>query len=89
MTVKSIRDIAATARGRRSTLGLSQAEVASRARVSRQWVSEFEAGKSTAEMGLVLRLLAALDLELHVEEPASSLSDRVDLDALLDEYRRA
>jgi len=71
------------------TLGLSQTEAASRARVSRQWVSEFEAGKATAEMGLVLRLLAALDLDLHVQQRAPSRSGAVDLDALLDDYSKA
>ncbi len=87
----------AAARGRRLELGQTQAEVATRARVSRQWVNEFEAGKATAELGLVLRLLDALDLGLHLGandvRPASgtdTTQDRdaaVDLDALLGEYR--
>ncbi len=92
--IGSIREFAATARGRRQGLGLSQAELAIRARVSRQWISEFEAGKPTAELALVLRLLDALELRLDVDEcgadagagePASGAS--VDLDALLDDYR--
>ena len=92
--ITSIRDAAAAVRGRRLTLGLSQSELAARAHVSRQWISEFEAGKPTAELGLVLRLLDALgfgvSLELDDEDPSSrrsSLATTVDLDELLDEYR--
>ena len=92
--INSIRDLAATARGRRVDLGLSQAELATRARVSRQWISEFESGKPTAELGLVIRLLDALGLRLNIDERAGSKggdqpprSGTVDLDALLDDYR--
>ncbi|MGO9901686.1 MAG: helix-turn-helix domain-containing protein, partial [Solirubrobacteraceae bacterium] len=46
----SIRDLTAAVRGRRQKLGLSQADVARLAGVSRQWVSEFESGKPTAEL---------------------------------------
>ena len=53
-TINSIRDLAAAARGRRLELGLSQSDLATRARVSRQWISEFESGKPSAEFGLVL-----------------------------------
>ncbi len=92
--INSIRDLAATTRGRRVSSGLSQAELATRARVSRQWISEFEAGKPTAELGLVIRLLDALGLRLNLDEPErASGADRpprgmtVDLDALLEDYR--
>lgn len=93
-TINSIRDLAAAARGRRLQLGLSQAELATRARVSRQWISEFESGKPSAEFGLVLRLLDALGLRLNVDELAASADgdqpprpETVDLDALLEDYR--
>lgn len=89
--VTSLRDLAAIARGRRRELGLSQAELAARARVSRQWVSAFESGKATAEIGLVIRLLDALDLRLAVAEVGAPGAPRgaaaVDLDALLDDQR--
>ena len=93
-TINSIRDLAAAARGRRLELGLSQSELATRARVSRQWISEFESGKPSAEFGLVIRLLDALGLRLNVDELAVSVGGdqpprrrTVDLDALLDDYR--
>lgn len=92
--ITSIRDLAAAARGRRQDLRLSQADVARRADVSRQWVSEFESGKPTSELRLVVRLLDALELRLSLDDrdprrsaspPAASRA--VDLDALLDAYR--
>lgn len=93
MNISSLHDLAAIVRGRRRDLGLSQAQVAARAQVSRQWVSGFEAGKATAEIGLVIRLLDALDLRLAVIDgaapPAASGTAPVDLDALLDEHRDA
>ena len=92
--ITSIRDVAAAVRGRRQHLGLSQAELATRARVSRQWINEFEAGKPTAELQLVIRLLDALGLRLRLDdrnaasdEPRPQVPRGVDLDALLDDYR--
>ena len=92
-TVQSIR---AAVLGRRRELGLSQAQLAERIGVSRKWVSEFERGKATAELGLVLRLLESLDLQLTITPTGRSdrareeervTSPLVDLDALLEEYR--
>lgn len=92
MTIRSTHDLAAAIRGRRTDLGISQAELAKRAGVSRKWIYEFEAGKPTAEFGLLLRVLDALGLGLDI---APTVSDRmtdagattVDLDAVIDEYR--
>ncbi len=86
-SINSIRDLAAAARGRRLALGLSQGELAARARVSRQWISAFESGKPGAELALVIRLLDALDLRLAVNEAGPSTAT-TDLDALLEEHRR-
>lgn len=87
--VNSIRDVAAAARGRRLALGLSQAGLAARAGVSRQWISAFEAGKPGAELGLVVRLLDALGLKLAIEQgdELPQRSDSFNLDAILDEHR--
>jgi HTH-type transcriptional regulator / antitoxin HipB len=89
--IHSIRDLAAVIRGRRKDLGLSQAELAKRAGVSRKWIYEFEDGKPTAEFGLVLRVLDVLDLQLTVATPsvstAADLRAREFLDSLIDEHR--
>ena len=66
MLIRSIGDLAAAVRGRRRDLGLTQAQLATRAGVSRKWVYEFEAGKPSAELRLILRVLDALDLNLDL-----------------------
>ena len=40
---------------------MSQTELAAAAQVSRKWLSEAENGKASAEIGLVLAVLQALD----------------------------
>lgn len=89
MKVRSIRDLSAVVRGRRRDLGLSQAELAARAGVSRKWIYQFEAGKPTAELRLILRVLDALGLVLDVtydEQTAAGQPTR-DLDALIEAHR--
>jgi HTH-type transcriptional regulator/antitoxin HipB len=91
MKINSAGDLAAAVRGRRISLRLSQADLAKRAGVSRPWLSKVEAGRPTAEFGLVLRLLDALGLSIDLDESDggrdSPQTTSVDLDALLDEYR--
>ncbi|MGH3274281.1 MAG: helix-turn-helix domain-containing protein [Streptosporangiaceae bacterium] len=101
MRVRSIADVAATVRGRRLDLGLTQAELARNAGISRKWISEFEASKATVEFALVMRVLEVLGLSLSLGEasepalPRTSplgvtesppASSPVDLDVLLREY---
>ena len=67
----------------RRTRGLTQAETSARAGVSRKWLSDFENGKSSAEIGLLLRVLDVLgyEFELHAAAPP-----RQDLDAFLETF---
>jgi HTH-type transcriptional regulator/antitoxin HipB len=88
MRINTVHDLAAAARGRRQELGLSQAGLAARVGVSRDWVSFVENGKPTVEVGLVLRLLDALGLRVELLESDGGGTPTVDLDALLDEHRR-
>lgn len=86
MTTLTLQEIAATARGRRRSLGWSQNDLARRIGVSRRWVSDFERGGGGASLDTVLRLLWALDLALDFvrDRPtAGDGADHVDLDALL------
>jgi len=85
MKITSAKDLAAAVRGRRLALNLSQADVARMAGVSRPWLSNIEAGKPTAEFGLIVRLLDSLNLSLQITD-ASAPTGGVDLDALLTDY---
>lgn len=91
MRVRSIADAAAAVRGRRLDLGLSQDQLARRAGVSRKWIYEFEAGKPTAALGHVMRVLETLGLHVDISTEASgnTAAAMIDLDALLEEHRRA
>jgi y4mF family transcriptional regulator len=64
--VNSAHDLAATVRGRRLDLGLSQAKLAELAGVSRVWIATLEGGKRSVNFGLVLRLLFALGLKMDI-----------------------
>ncbi len=67
MRVRSTEDLGAVARDRRRALGLSQAEVADRANVTRQWVVRFEQGTSDVSLRKTLSILRALDLDLRTD----------------------
>ena len=70
MEIRSVRDLQTLARARRRELCLTQQETADLAGVSRKWLVGFESGRATAaELSLVLRLLAALDLRASVAAP--------------------
>lgn len=88
--IRTISDIANAVRGRRLEMGLSQDALAARAGVSRKWIYEFESGKPGAELGLVLLVLDSLGLALALGEVQTppTRPDAIDLDALLDDYRR-
>jgi HTH-type transcriptional regulator/antitoxin HipB len=95
MPIRSVAQLASAVRARRKELGLSQGALAERAGVSRLWVNQFEAGKPTAEVGLLLGVLEALtlDLEIAAHDTASSSAPAdapgpTDLDDVLDRHRR-
>jgi len=90
MQINSVQDVAGLVRGRRLALGLSQANLATKAGLSRDWINSFEGGKPTVEFTHVLRVLDALDLRIDLQEgPGEGVlgSRPVHLDELLDEYR--
>jgi HTH-type transcriptional regulator / antitoxin HipB len=79
---RTAQDLGALVRHTRGTQGLTQAQLAERVGVTRAWVNEIERGKPTAEVGLVLRTLAALGLVADVINSGPVHGD-VDLDELL------
>lgn len=57
-------DLGAAVRAARRARGWTQASLARQAGTSRQWVSGFEQGRERAELGMAMRLLAAVGLSL-------------------------
>ena len=94
MIIRTPTDLGAAIRAGRRAAGLGQADLAARVGVQRQWIIKIESGKSTAEVGLVLRTLNALGLKVEIgapfnkpvyERPPSGLS--YDIDAALERTR--
>ena len=88
MRIRTSLDLGLAIRDQRRRLKLSQAELARKAGVGRQWVVAVERGKSRAELGLVLRTLTALDLALTIDTGArlprsSDELTLVDIDAVI------
>ena len=67
--ISSPAQIAALIRMHRRHQGLTQAELAARAGVGREWIIEVEKGKATAELALVLKTLRVLNVSLRAELP--------------------
>lgn len=90
MRVRTPQDIGLTIRERRIELGMDQTELAQRVGVSRQWLVEIERGKPRAEIGLVLRTLRELDLDIWVGDvpaPDTHPADSIDLNRIIDRAR--
>jgi len=92
MPIRTAAELGAAIRERRKRLGLDQAMLAQRIGASRQWIIGVERGHARAELGLVLRTLDALDLQLTVGAGAADIGHRVsaphrvtgpDLDAIV------
>lgn len=72
MITTNVRTLSAIVRQRRKALHWSQDKLAAAAGVSRPWVSEFEAGKASVELGLVFSVLDALGLRMNVTSSTDS-----------------
>lgn len=95
MQIRTPSDLAALIRDHRTRLGLDQGELAKQVGVSRKWIVEVEGGKSSAEVGLILRTLRVLRIALEVKEdaaagraknPAPSIG--VNVDALVESMKK-
>ena len=65
--MRSARGVGVYAAERRELRGLTQAELAKRADVSREWVSRFERGDGSPSLRAVMDVLRELDVELFAE----------------------
>lgn len=85
MRIHSAKELGLLIRQGRRARRLSQQSLASRIGVSRFWVIAVEAGKPSAEVGLVLKALGALGIALvadaNAESPAAA--GVADIDAIV------
>lgn len=84
MMIRTGRDFGAHVRHQRNTRKMSQQTLAARAGVSVRWLKSFEAGKSSVELGLVLRTLMALGEVISVIDSPPHAG--IDLDDFLRRY---
>ena len=94
MLVRTSKDIGALIRAERRKAHLSQAQLAQRVGATQRWLSQAENGKSTVEIGMVLRALTILGVQLdaHVSKSASKhrrpeTTPDIDIDAIADRSR--
>lgn len=96
MLVRTPSDLGALIRERRVTLGLDQRSLAQKVGASRKWLIEVENGKPRAEIGLILRTLNVLGIELDAS-PGPRLRHRksgkpntkqINLDSILDSLKK-
>lgn len=68
VVLRSPQDIGALIKARRRSLGMSQADLASKLGTSRLWITEIERGKPRASLVLILQALSALGVELSTDD---------------------
>jgi HTH-type transcriptional regulator / antitoxin HipB len=73
--LRTPREIGLRIRDRRMQLGMSQAQLAERIGMSRQWVVSLEKGAPGAALGTVLRAISELGLDVNVRE--SNMADDI------------
>ncbi len=92
LPIRTPADIGALIRARRRELGYDQAQLAEIAGVSRLWINQVERGKPGAGLGLVLRTLAALGIELSENGPNPGAETpsviTPDINAIIENARR-
>jgi len=66
MIIRNNQDLGEAIRRARKRQGLRQVDVATRASVRQAWVSELETGATRAKLDTVIKLLAALELDLAI-----------------------
>ncbi len=71
MKIYSINDLASLVKSRRKGMGLTQVALAKKIGVKPLWISQFENGKATVQLGLVLRTLKVMDLSITIGLPAA------------------
>lgn len=68
MRIRAATDFGALVAERREALGLTQAELAARAGVTREWVVRLENGAPAVTLHRLMRVLREVQLEVSVNE---------------------
>lgn len=89
MKMRSITEVGGLLQQQRTDLGLTQAQVANRANVSRDWIVSIENGRRiTVDFERLLRTLEALSLSIEIG--VASVGEQSDADrAVIDRLARA
>ena len=69
MHIRTSADLGKLIKAYRRHAKLSQQELAKRIGTTQDWISQAERGKPTAELGLVLRALVALEIPIDIPAP--------------------
>jgi HTH-type transcriptional regulator/antitoxin HipB len=97
MQIRTPHDLGHLVRAYRRAAGMSQEQLASHAGTSQRWISQLENGKPTAELGMVLRTLLAVGVDLDVPPPGEPRPDKLgtpavkqypDINAIVEKGRR-
>jgi HTH-type transcriptional regulator / antitoxin HipB len=75
MKIRTVNELGATIRRARKQRGWTQGDLALRAGISRRTLVSLEAGNPNGEIGIVVRVIAALDRELAITERSSEGGD--------------
>ena len=67
-TLRSLRDLSMLIRARRRELGLTQEDLATKAGIDTKQVSRLENGAHEPKLSTMLSLLAALDVEILLQD---------------------
>lgn len=89
MRIRTPADLGAVIRDHRRRRGMDQQTLAKSIGASRQWVVEVEKGKPRAEVGLVLRALDALGVELSIGATGKPVPPDLDIDQIVEEARES
>lgn len=88
--VRTPKELGHLVRDYRARRALTQAHLAALVGASRKWIIDLEAGKRTADLGLVLSTLNALgvDIDLKDRSKRAVRTHTIDIDAIVRSARR-
>ncbi|MGO2634043.1 MAG: helix-turn-helix transcriptional regulator [Galactobacter sp.] len=73
VAIRTVSDLAARLRERRSELGMRQEDLARIIGTNRRWVADFESGRSSPRLDLALKAVEAMGLSVNVVEDQRSV----------------